>query len=709
MSLVNLTKVQITSVGTGTLSLGAAVPGYFGIENLTDGATYSYSIQQNGNAEVGQGTYVASGPSFTRGPVETTNGNAAIALTGGAQLTFTALASDFGGGGSGSVIDALGNSTTQAASQRAVTVAINGKPDLTSLAAVAGAGLVGLSQSTTYASSTTGAKLQQSLNPLDAPFLATGDGAANDRAALVAADLAAITRGVPVVITSWHAVASNLTITSPVIVQSGGFVAPTGATLSLPGGVEAASSKIFRLTGTGAVAGLPSSDHEWFCGDLNGTTTDATAVLTAWVNSVSATGKCGGGYGSYWVNGATPISHSVLYFEPDHLKISFSGTVTNLFAFTYVSGGYVKNISVWPGVPGTIPTSGSVFSGGRGQTVFENITTNDVWIGWNQTQGVSNLYYGTYCYGSVQCGIVNQNVDQFYSGGVVQALYDWVTITGATGAFNVGDALSATRSVGSILYKYDATHYRIFLTGIEPAAGLALTDTTTGATATISAATIGHQLGGIRWSGACSAICYENFDVLGGLYGFTTTGPGAAGDPSVNPNFCRLANTVFFDTTFRGSLVDKVYGSRLDAWFATSRSIDFSGLAMSNCTRIRIAGHFVNNSSSGLLWTDTCNHIDVADAEFDGNCHNITSATAIAEISVKGATQNFSISRVTVGFTGLFGVAPALGLFIGNPDGSASAAGNYNLVNIRAPSGAIVDSGTGSNRRRVAAGRLSDV
>lgn len=93
--LVDLVKITITSTGTGVLTLGAAIPGYRGVEALTDGQTYSYSIQQNGNYEVGQGTYLAAGTQFVRTPEYSSNGGATIDLATGAALVFTARAEDF--------------------------------------------------------------------------------------------------------------------------------------------------------------------------------------------------------------------------------------------------------------------------------------------------------------------------------------------------------------------------------------------------------------------------------------------------------------------------------------------------------------------------------------------------------------------------------------------------------------------------------------
>ena len=93
-TLVDLTKLQILSVGTGILQLGAAVPGFRGQEALTDGAPYSYSIQQGSNYELGQGTYNLAAATLTRGVIVSSAGGGPIALTPNAILTFTVFAVD---------------------------------------------------------------------------------------------------------------------------------------------------------------------------------------------------------------------------------------------------------------------------------------------------------------------------------------------------------------------------------------------------------------------------------------------------------------------------------------------------------------------------------------------------------------------------------------------------------------------------------------
>ena len=80
--LVNLCQLTTATTGTGTITLGAASSGYRGTPALTNGTTYSYSIIDGTNYELGQGAYTSSGTTLARGPVQSSSANAAITLSG---------------------------------------------------------------------------------------------------------------------------------------------------------------------------------------------------------------------------------------------------------------------------------------------------------------------------------------------------------------------------------------------------------------------------------------------------------------------------------------------------------------------------------------------------------------------------------------------------------------------------------------------------
>lgn len=96
-TLANLVQVETSTTGTGTLTLGAAVPGYltFAQAGVPNGATVSYAILNNSQSEVGRGVYNSGAGTLTRGVLASTNSNALINISGRAVVIVTALAQDF--------------------------------------------------------------------------------------------------------------------------------------------------------------------------------------------------------------------------------------------------------------------------------------------------------------------------------------------------------------------------------------------------------------------------------------------------------------------------------------------------------------------------------------------------------------------------------------------------------------------------------------
>ena len=96
--LYNLARMTTATTGTGTITLGSASSGFltFAAAGVANGDIVFYGIKDGANSEVGYGTYTASGPTLSRNVVKSTNSNAAIALSGAAEVYITAVASDGG-------------------------------------------------------------------------------------------------------------------------------------------------------------------------------------------------------------------------------------------------------------------------------------------------------------------------------------------------------------------------------------------------------------------------------------------------------------------------------------------------------------------------------------------------------------------------------------------------------------------------------------
>jgi hypothetical protein len=96
----DMAQMTVTGTpGTGTITLNAAVSGYqtFAAAGVPNGATVSYGITDGTNWEVGRGTYTTSGITLTRGPIFSSNSNAAISATSAATIRVTLLAEDLTG------------------------------------------------------------------------------------------------------------------------------------------------------------------------------------------------------------------------------------------------------------------------------------------------------------------------------------------------------------------------------------------------------------------------------------------------------------------------------------------------------------------------------------------------------------------------------------------------------------------------------------
>lgn len=92
----NLVKVASAGTGRGDLVFGVAIPTYRGIEALTDGATYSYAIQQQPSSwEFGRGVWTTSTKTLTRTVVDSSEADhGPIAIANGTAISLALLAED---------------------------------------------------------------------------------------------------------------------------------------------------------------------------------------------------------------------------------------------------------------------------------------------------------------------------------------------------------------------------------------------------------------------------------------------------------------------------------------------------------------------------------------------------------------------------------------------------------------------------------------
>jgi hypothetical protein len=94
--LYNLARMTTATTGAGTITLGSAVPGFlsFAGAGVLNAQTVSYGIEDGAASEIGEGVYTSAGTTLTRVVTKSTNADAAIVLSGNAQVFITPRAED---------------------------------------------------------------------------------------------------------------------------------------------------------------------------------------------------------------------------------------------------------------------------------------------------------------------------------------------------------------------------------------------------------------------------------------------------------------------------------------------------------------------------------------------------------------------------------------------------------------------------------------
>ena len=89
--LYNLARVVTATVGTGAITLGAAVQGFltFAQAGVATGEVVAYVIRDGANREMGKGTYTSATQTLTRTVRNSTNSNNAISLSGDAEVAIS--------------------------------------------------------------------------------------------------------------------------------------------------------------------------------------------------------------------------------------------------------------------------------------------------------------------------------------------------------------------------------------------------------------------------------------------------------------------------------------------------------------------------------------------------------------------------------------------------------------------------------------------
>lgn len=88
LSLYDRVKVNTTTTGNGSITLGTAVSGFRTLfdAGVATGSNIDYVIEDGNNWEIGTGTYTFTGNTLTRTVTSSSNSNTALTLSGSASV-----------------------------------------------------------------------------------------------------------------------------------------------------------------------------------------------------------------------------------------------------------------------------------------------------------------------------------------------------------------------------------------------------------------------------------------------------------------------------------------------------------------------------------------------------------------------------------------------------------------------------------------------
>jgi hypothetical protein len=499
---------------------------------------------------------------------------------------------------------------------------------------------------------------------------------------------------------------ANLITTSP-----GTRLRVDGVALNAKGGIVCPKTQCFDLVNGGTVVGLPEGWLEWFVADARGTaaappTIEVRALMQLAFNAVVDEAVMRGGTGHYLLDGASAVSATCSVDIPQ-IVWRMQGTATNglVASPSAAVASYVNPPVIRPHVDGTIPASGTALTINRSSVHVGTIAAVDVYQGLDCAGGVSNVFSLFQISGALNFGMRTRTIDQFFSGGAITALNDWVGLAGVTGTFHVGDSVSIPGSVGSVVADYTSNYagrYRMFFNDAVPTAGMTITSSS-GGSATIAAVVIGHQGGGVRTEGGVEANAWQNLDVLGGIFSLTVAGSGSPGRTG-NQSYTAFTDSVYFDTPYNGAVIDGACGVAFDCWFGNTRAKDKPGAYVVRTIGVTFGekSRFVANSGWGLQLDSTCSRTRVASL-FDGNCRNFTAGPNMAELFAGGGIQGLIVSNIYIGHTGVNGISPPKAIYL------ESGASDYLVFSAVVARAAVDWNATGAHNRRWAVTGLGDL
>ena len=96
VTLANRVKVETSTTGTGTITLGSAVDGFqtFSDSDVSTGDTVRYVIEDGDYWEIGSGVFNSGAVTMTRVVLQSSNSGSLLNLSGSAIVFLTVIAED---------------------------------------------------------------------------------------------------------------------------------------------------------------------------------------------------------------------------------------------------------------------------------------------------------------------------------------------------------------------------------------------------------------------------------------------------------------------------------------------------------------------------------------------------------------------------------------------------------------------------------------
>ncbi|WP_152848933.1 hypothetical protein [Brucella intermedia] len=391
----------------------------------------------------------------------------------------------------------------------------------------------------------------------------------------------------------------------------------------------------FAGGGTGNVIGLDEVHVGWFAGDKFELDIDATTDIQKAANAINSGGTLL--WPRLWLasNGTSYISMSngqnLKGQQRNVSRIKFLTASTKGFRWDSEASSLVSDFGAFTSNDLREPIEGTVllFAAGRAH-VATRFSISDCYDA--VTTQVADCSFSSFKLNdNKRSGIrIEAKNETHIHDGIIAANSGWITLTGVLGIFSSGEQYTAPNGAkGSIWRNADGTTKMTFTT--KSPQGQVITGSTSGATATVSAISLGHTSGAIVLNQRCDATVISDVEMSGGVCSVRMSAIDAGnGSLSVKVHNCLLdsnmGNCVIADyqtdTVFSNCWFSSFVGTNNDVFASNCRGLRFVdctwitsnavAASFNNCRDTKVDGCIVadtntsNTADIPALWFTNC-------------------------------------------------------------------------------------------------------